>query len=85
MRLALNWGSRCYCFDSALRKFDEGYRLILRMKIRVAIGVLTMGLILELSSRIRPLPVIQISMNRPLRTRTVGGVGATVRSRCLAV
>ena len=54
MRLALNWGSRCYCFDSSLRKFYEGYRLIWRMKIRVAIGVLTMGLVLEPHSRVRP-------------------------------
>lgn len=43
------------------------------------------------STRRRHIADIQISrqqsfkfrMNRPLRTRTVGGVGATVRSCCL--
>lgn len=69
MRLALNWGSRRYCFDSSLRKFYEGYRPILRMKIRVAIGVLTMGLVLEPHSRIRPEAGIQNSRQRSLKWR----------------
>lgn len=71
MRLALNWGSRRYCFDSSLRKFYEGYRPIWRMKIRVAIGVLMMGLVLEPHSRIRPLAGVEfIELIAPKPTPT---------------